>query len=131
MGFKKGQSGNPAGRPKGIPNPQAKLRQLIAFDLPAIIGAVVNKAKDGDTAAAGLLLSRCLPPLRPQSDPADEAIAGDSLGDRAESILAATLRGSVSPTTASELMSVLMAHAKILEVHELERRITMLEGKEK
>ena len=131
MGFKKGQSGNPAGRPKGIPNPQAKLRQLIAFDLPAIIGALVNKAKDGDTAAAGLLLSRCLPPLRPQSDPADEAITGDSLGERAESILAATLRGSVSPTTASEMMSVLMAHAKILEVHELERRITMLEGKEK
>ncbi len=128
MGFKKGKSGNPAGRPKGIPNPQAKLRQLISDDLPAIIGALVEKAKGGDTGAASLLLSRCLPPLKPQSDTADEAISGKSIGQRAESILAATLDGSVSPTAAAEMMSALLAHAKIIEVHELERRIAVLEG---
>ena len=128
MGFKKGKSGNPAGRPKGIPNPQAKLRQLIADDLPAIIGALVEKAKGGDTGAANLLLSRCLPPLKPQSDTADEVISGKSIGERAESILAATLDGSVSPTAAEEIMAALLAHAKIIEVHELERSIAALEG---
>ena len=130
MAFKKGASGNPQGRPKGIPNPQAKLRQLIANDLPEIVKAMAAKAKQGDTAAAGLLLSRCLPPLKPQSDPSDEAIAGDSIGERSESILAAMLRGNVSPSTASELMSVLMEHAKIIEIHELEGRIAALEGKQ-
>ena len=128
MAFKKGKSGNPAGRPNGIPNPQAKLRQLIADDLPEIIGALVEKAKGGDKEAASLLLSRCLPPLKPQSDTTDGAISGNSIGERAESILAATMGGSVSPTAAAEMMSALLPHAKILEVHELERRIAALEG---
>ena len=33
MVFKKGQSGNPTGRPKGVPNPQAKLRKAIEKEM--------------------------------------------------------------------------------------------------
>jgi len=128
MKFKKGVSGNPGGRPKGIPNPQARLRRLIADDLPEIIGTLVEKAKGGDTGAASLLLSRCLPPLRPQSDTADDGISGESVSERAESILTATLRGDLSPTVGSELMNMLNQQARVLETAELNERIRRLEA---
>jgi hypothetical protein len=67
--FEKGQSGKPRGRPRGIQT-QAKLRESIAKDLPGIITSLVDKAKDGDTAAAKLLLDRVLPSLRPMDQPA-------------------------------------------------------------
>jgi hypothetical protein len=65
--FQSGQSGNPNGRPRGIPNPHAKLRKAIEGHVPAIIDRLVQAALDGDTAAASLLLSRCLAAVKPES----------------------------------------------------------------
>ena len=67
--FKKGRSGNPAGRPRGTQNPSTKLRKQIADALPEIINTLVESAKGGDVGSASLLLSRALPPLRPESLP--------------------------------------------------------------
>lgn len=125
--FKKGQSGNPAGRPVGIPNPATRLRQTIANDLPEIIETLVANAKNGDTQAASLLLSRCLPPLRPQSEPEVVTVTGEGLAARADAISEAAVRGDISPTTAAELMQMLSGQARVLEVAELTERISRLE----
>ena len=126
--FQKGRSGNPKGRPAGIPSPTAKLRNIIAGDLPGILAALVEKAKDGDVGAANLLLSRCLPPLRPQSEADEIPLAGETLAERAEGVVGAALAGAISPTVAAELMAVIGKHAQIIETAELERRITALEA---
>lgn len=126
--FKKGQSGNPTGRPAGIPSPTAKLRNVISDDLPAIIATLVEKAKDGDISAAALLFSRTLPPLRPQSEPPEVDLPGTTMEQRAEAITAAALAGELSPTGAAELMGILAQQARITEITELAERLERIEN---
>lgn len=128
MTFTKGKSGNPAGKPKGTRHASTKLRDAIASDMTAIIAALVEKAKDGDTSAAALLFSRTLPPLRPQSDPSDVVIAGTTMNERAEAITAAALAGDLSPTGATELMGILAHQARISEITELAARLERIEN---
>jgi hypothetical protein len=124
--FKPGKSGNPAGRPKGIPNPQAKLRKSIEEQLPEIITRLAQAALGGDVQAASLLLSRCLPPVKPESLSMSIPDAG-SMADRAEQIASEVMAGNLSATAAGELMGVLVAQAKILETSELAERLAVLE----
>lgn len=125
--FKPGQSGNPAGKPRGTKHASTVLREAITADLPGILAALRDKALEGDTAAASLLLSRCLPPLRPQSEPEPIIVGGDGLVARADAIAEAAVRGDISPTIAAELMQMLSGQARVLEVAELAERISRLE----
>lgn len=61
MAFQPGQSGNPAGRPKGSVNRQlAMLREAVEKVLPL----VVERAMNGDVDAQKLILERGLPKFK-------------------------------------------------------------------
>ena len=63
--FKKGQSGNPAGKPKGTRHKTALLAEkLMSDDVEAIVKAVVDAAKSGDLTAAKIVLDRIAPARR-------------------------------------------------------------------
>ena len=126
--FKPGQSGNPRGKQPGTKHASTKLREAIAADLHAIVAALIEKAKGGDTGSAALLFSRTLPPLRPQSDPPDTPLSGTTLDERAESVTSAALAGTISPTSAAELMNLLAQQARIAEVSELAERMKKIEA---
>lgn len=126
--FRPGQSGNPAGKPKGTKHASTRLRDAIASDLNDIVMALVEKAKAGDTGAAALLFSRSLPPLRPQSEAPDVELPGATMNERAESITAAAMAGDLSPTGATELMGVLSQQARIAEISELAERLERIEN---
>ena len=125
--FKPGKSGNPGGRPKGIPNPSTRLRHAIEKDIPEIIKAMVDAAKGGDVSAASLLLSRVLPPLRPEAQTATLPDTGTSLADRANAIASAALAGELPTSTAADLMSVLQGQARIKEIDDIEQRLKIIE----
>ena len=95
MGWKKGQSGNPAGRPKGTAK-VAKLRSLIEADMPEIIAKVVELAKEGDMSAAKLLVDRAVPALKPVEQ-LRVTLPGGSLVERGEAVLNAMQAGEIAP----------------------------------
>ena len=125
--WRKGQSGNPAGRPKGIPNPQARLRSMI--DVTALIARLAESAAKGNTRAAELLLDRALPPLRSVAEPV--ALPGvaeaPNLTARADRIVELVAAGQISADIGTSLLSALGQFARIAELDELTRRIEQLE----
>jgi len=125
--FRKGQSGNPQGRPRGS-GLTGKLRKAIATEAKEIITAMVDKAKEGDTAAARLLLDRVLPALKAEAAPvAIPGMQAGSLSERASAALEAAAKGELSPDTAAALVAAVGGLARIIEIDELERRIAALE----
>jgi hypothetical protein len=60
--FQRGLCANPRGRPRGAFTHKANpLRRLLDSETPAILRAMITKAKAGDTAAASIILSRSTP----------------------------------------------------------------------
>lgn len=130
MPFKKGQSGNPKGRPRGSIN-RDQLRESVAKDLPDILRAMATAAKGGDTTAARLLLDRVLPPLKAMDSPAPLAPshAPADLAGTAAAVLAALTSGEATPDQAASLASVLASLARVREITNLEQRIAALEDR--
>lgn len=125
--FKPGESGNPAGRPKGS-GQAAKLRDAIGQDVPDIIAKLVDLAKGGDVSAARLLLDRVVPALRPESQPVEIiGLASGSLTERAEAAIAAAGRGEVPADLAAQLVTAVGGLARITEIAELRDRLEAIE----
>lgn len=125
--FKPGKSGNPSGRPKGTPNPQARLRKLI--NVEALIKRLMENAAKGNTRAAELLLDRALPPLRAVAEPVQMPGLHEAatLTAKAELIVALAAEGRLSPDVATAMLTAIGQLAKTAEIDELTRRIAALE----
>lgn len=124
--WRPGQSGNPEGRKPGA-TLAGRLRAAVGEDFDAIVSAVIKAAKEGDMAAASLLLSRTCPPVRPTQEPVKVDLPGANLTEKAAGILDAMGRGELAPMDAKALLDGLAAVAKIEEIDELRRRIEALE----
>ena len=124
--FKPGQSGNPHGRPPGT-GLSARLRESIRDDLPEVLEAIVRAAKDGDMAAARILLDRIIPTLKP----VDMPLVVDrqkGLAEQGRSVLDAVSAGQVTPDQADRLLSAISKQARVVEMDELVRRVEALES---
>lgn len=126
MPFQKGESGNPSGRPKGT-SEAAKLRRAIRDDVPDIIAAMVEAAKQGDTAAARLLLDRAIPALKPEAQAAPVDMNREGLAERASAVLDAAAQGNLPPDVASQLVQAVGTLARVTEIDDIERRLQALE----
>jgi hypothetical protein len=129
MAFKKGQSGNPKGRAPGT-TLAGKLRAAVGKDFDAIVKAVIDQAKAGDMTAASLLLARVVPAVRPIQEPVKIVMAGETLTEKAASILDAVTRGELSPSDGKLLLDGLAGVAKITEIDELNKRVEALEARQ-
>ena len=128
MGWKKGVSGNPRGRPA---HPLAeRFREALEPRLDSVINAMVDAAENGDAQAAKLLLDRCLPVLK-AIDPAISITlpAGGGLAEQGRAIIAAVADGRLPANQAVLLVNALANVARISELDELEKRVTELEKK--
>lgn len=124
-------SPNPAGRPKGITDRKAKLAQRMLADADGIVAVMVEKALEGDTGAASLVLGRVLPMVRPQTEkvqfPFDPSVP---IAQQIEAVLAAIAAGAVAPDVGKLIVDAVGTLSNARAVEELEARIITLEAKQ-
>ena len=130
MQFQKGQSGNPAGRPRGARSKATiRMQMMLERRAKALVNKTVDIALAGNVAALRLCLDRLVPtrktepvicdmaPLQKTSD-AVAAIAG---------IASAAAAGDVTADEAAKLAKVIALYVNSLEAHDFEERLARLE----
>ena len=125
MAYQKGESGNPAGRPRGS-HTASKIREQIDSALPGILPTIIESARNGDMTAAKLLLDRVCPTLKPQALPINLPTDG-TLVTQGNTVIQAALSGQVPPDIGAQLITALSHQGKLIELQELTERLARLE----
>lgn len=126
--WKKGESGNPAGRKPGT-GEVARIRAAIADKVPAILESLLARALEGDTGAARLLLERAIAPLKSVEPAQVLALPNGTLTEQGRAVLASVAAGELAPSQGAALVGAIGALARVAEVDELAQRVAALEAK--
>ena len=130
MQWQKGQSGNPAGRPRGSRNKSTiALRNRLLERVNAIMDKAMEKAEEGNIAAMRLCIDRVLPackdaPIECELPPLEKP--ADSVAATAE-LMAAVAVGDITPSEAAHLAKLIEAHVRAIAIHEFGERLSKLE----
>ena len=128
--FKPGQSGNPAGRPRGSRNATTlAVEALLEGEAEAITRRVVNAALDGDMAAIKLVLDRVAPARKSRPLQIDLPDVADARGvaQAQAAVVAAVAGGELTPDEGTALSGLLEGCRRGLETEELAARLQHLE----
>jgi hypothetical protein len=129
-GFQPGQSGNPAGRPKGARSKAMQaLDAILDGEAEAITRKVIELALDGDTQAIRMCMDRLAPPrkerpitfaLPPIKTAADLSLATDA-------VLQAVADGEITPGEAADLSKLVATHIQAIQATDLNERLLRIE----
>jgi hypothetical protein len=128
--FKPGQSGNPAGKPKGTRNATTlALETLLDGQATALTQKAIDLALTGDMAALRLCLDRILPPRkdRPVTFTLPPINSAQDAAATVSAVLAAVATGEITPADAGEISRLIEAYVKAFETAELAERLERLE----
>ncbi len=131
--FKKGQSGNPTGKPKGAKDKRTELRELLKPHAAKLVKKVVDLALAGDVSALRICIDRIIPPVRENRLSIALPVVKDVAGCTAAQakVLQAVTKGDLLPGEAEALSSLIEHQRRGLESHDLAARVLALEGKSK
>ena len=128
--FKKGESGNPAGKPKGARNKATlAVQALFEGEAEAISRKAIELALTGDMTALRLCLERIAPARKDYpvninlptiKNPADASLAMSAL-------LTSVAEGEITPNEAGEVAKLVETYIKALEAHQYDNRLKTLE----
>jgi len=134
MQFQKGQSGNPAGRPRGSRNKHTiAAEKLFAEDAEVLARVAIDLAKAGDIAALRLCLDRVCAPHRHRPMAFDMpalGVAADAVGAM-RNLMEGLAEGEVSAPEAAGLAKVIEGFTKALNTFDIDKRLVDLERREK
>lgn len=129
--FKKGESGNPSGKPKGARSRVALAAEaLLDGEAKALTRKAIDMALAGDSAAMRLCLERVMAPRRdrpvrltlPQIKTASDAAL--AMG----AIVEAVGQGEITTAEGREVASIVETFVKALEAGDFEQRLAALEA---
>ena len=126
MGYVKGQSGNPSGRPKGTTSKELRSLRHCA---PELVELIKQQAFSGCLQSQKLIIDRILPSLKP----VELCIKlpgfpnGASPAQQARYLLQATAAGVLSQAQGAGLIKCLADTMSIVEIDEIEQRLAQLE----
>jgi len=131
--FAPGQSGNPAGRPRGARNKATlAVMELLDGEAVGLTRKAVELALAGDTTALRLCLERLCPA------PKDAPLAVDALklptlcpGNMAQAnaaVVRAVARGALTPAEGRALQDMLESYRRAVELTDMEKRLAALEA---
>jgi hypothetical protein len=128
--FRKGQSGNPSGKPKGCRNATTILfDEILKDNAQDLIEKAIEMAKGGDGPALRLCIDRLAPPRKdrpvwfelPKMKESRDAVTASA------AIVEAVASGDLTPSEAAELSKVVAGYARSLQTIEFEQRLSTLE----
>ena len=130
MTFHKGESGNPAGRPRGSLNRTTALMQsLLEANAEAIARKAIDLATGGDLTAIRICFDR-LVPARKHEPIALELPRLDTAADTvtaASTIVAAVAAGELAPSEAADIAKAVDIYVRALATQQFEERLAKLE----
>lgn len=128
--FTEGQSGNPAGRPKGSRNRSTlALEAIFEGEAEALSRRAIAMALDGDGPAMKLCLDRLLSPRRDRSITFDLPAINSAadLPKATEAMLRAVASGEITPSEAADIGKAVSAHIEAITAADLSARLARLE----
>ena len=134
MPFRKGQSGNPAGRKKGAATIRTKLLdglKAAKLDETRFAQRLIQLALSGNNTALQLVADRLWPRVKPMMP--ELTLPGElsTWRDRGEAIFELMATGQCTPDQAASAISVIDRVATLTELDDLKQRIELLEDKKR
>jgi hypothetical protein len=130
--FRKGQSGNPAGK---LPGTRHKLtmaaEELLDGEAEALTRKAIEMALEGDTTALRLCLERIVPPRKSRRVAFDlpKIEKAEDLLPAFAAVVAAMGAGDLALDETAAVVGVLEAKRKAIETVDIEKRLTALEAR--
>ena len=128
--FKKGESGNPAGKPKGLRDCRTLMMEMLdkaGTDEGSFTSEVIALAKKGNATALAVIAER----LWPKSKAIEPALELPECKERsavAEALVESMSNGTIAPDQAATAMSVLRQAAELTDMADILDRLKLLEA---
>lgn len=132
--FKKGQSGNPAGRPKGVQDRRTIYRDFLHAKAPELMQKCVDLAMEGDTHALRICLDRIMPRQRDDYvniELPPDITTIDSLKQVCADILRKIASCTMTPLEAQTTADVVKTYRDTILLQDLEHRVNNIEKSQK